>query len=146
MPKLSSAQQAPPGKHTLYVYAHVPSRYEMGDEQVAERMQAQLDRFAPGFSELVLARTLRSPQQGERENPSLVGGDIGGGSYELDQQLVFRPSPLLCRYRTPIRGLFVAGASTHPGGAIHGVSGRGAARALLRDSRLIPRLAWLADR
>lgn len=138
--------RAPEGKHTLYAYAHVPGEYELPDAHVAARIEAQLERFAPGFSELVLARSVRSPRQGERENPSLVGGDIAGGSYELDQQLVFRPSPLLWRYRTPIRGLFVAGASTHPGGAIHGVSGRGAAHALLRDSRLVPRLRALARR
>jgi len=64
-----------------------------------------------------------------------VGGDLGGGSYELDQQLVFRPAPELARYRSPLRGLYVAGASTHPGGAVHGMSGRGAAQALLRDRR-----------
>lgn len=130
--------RAPAGKHTLYVYAHVPSRYEQRDEQVAELIERQLERFAPGFGSLVLARAMRSPEQAERENPSLVGGDIGGGSYELDQQLVFRPSPALARYRAPLCGLYVAGASTHPGGAVHGMSGRGAARALLQDRRLRP--------
>ncbi|HYV16304.1 MAG TPA: NAD(P)/FAD-dependent oxidoreductase [Conexibacter sp.] len=130
--------RAPEGRHTLYVYAHVPSRYEERDEQVAELIEGQLERFAPGFAALVLARAVRSPAQAERENPSLVGGDLGGGSYELDQQLVFRSSPLLSRYRTPVRGLYVAGASTHPGGAVHGMSGRGAARALLHDRRLRP--------
>jgi len=99
-------------------------------------LQAQLERFAPGFGSLVLARTSRSPAQTERENPSLVGGDLAGGSYELDQQLIFRPAPELSRYRSPLRGLYVAGASTHPGGAVHGMSGRGAARALIRDRRV----------
>jgi phytoene dehydrogenase-like protein len=65
-----------------------------------------------------------------------MGGDLAGGAYELDQQLIFRPAPELARYRTPLRGLYVAGASIHPGGAVHGMSGRGAARALLRDLRL----------
>jgi phytoene dehydrogenase-like protein len=130
--------RAPPGRHTLYVYAHVPARYELEDEAVAERIQEQLERFAPGFASLVLARAVRPPWQTEQENPSLVGGDLGGGSYELDQQLLFRPTPELCRYRAPLRGLYVAGASTHPGGAVHGMSGRGAARALLRDRRLRP--------
>jgi phytoene dehydrogenase-like protein len=128
--------RAPAGRHTLYVYGHVPARFPEGDEEVADRIEAQLERFAPGFSALVLSRSIRSPAQTERENPSLVGGDLAGGSYELDQQLVFRPAPELCRYRTPLRGLYVAGASTHPGGAVHGVSGRGAARALLLDQRL----------
>ncbi|MCW3002921.1 MAG: NAD(P)/FAD-dependent oxidoreductase [Conexibacter sp.] len=130
--------RAPGDAHTLYVYAHVPSRYDAGDEEVAERMEAQLERFAPGFGAVVLARAQRAPRQIEIENPSLVGGDLAGGTMELDQQLVFRPAPELARYRTPLRGLYVAGASTHPGGAVHGMSGRGAARALLRDRRLRP--------
>jgi phytoene dehydrogenase-like protein len=126
------------GAQTLYVYGHVPHGYDGDDEPVVERFEAQLERFAPGFGALVLARAARSPAETERINPSLVGGDLAGGSYELDQQLVFRPAPELCRYRTPLRGLYVAGASTHPGGAVHGMSGRGAARALLRDRRLRP--------
>jgi phytoene dehydrogenase-like protein len=127
--------RAPAGRHTLYVYAHVPARYEEGDEAVADRIEAQLERFAPGFSDVVMHRTARPPWRTERENPSLVGGDLAGGTMELDQQLVFRPAPQLCRYRTPLRGLYVAGASVHPGAAVHGMSGRGAARALLRDRR-----------
>lgn len=133
--------RAPAGRHTLYVYAHVPSdRAVRGidDAAVAERIEAQLERFAPGFRDTVLARAVRAPEQSEAENPSLVGGDLGGGSYELDQQLIFRPSPELLRYRTPLRGLYAGGASTHPGGAVHGISGRGAARALLADRRLRP--------
>jgi phytoene dehydrogenase-like protein len=114
----------------------VPARYTLADEAVADRLQAQLERFAPGFSTLVLARAIRPPWETERDNPSLVGGDLAGGSYEIDQQLIFRPAPELSRYRTPVRGLYVAGASTHPGGAVHGMSGRGAARRLLRDRRL----------
>lgn len=135
--------RAPAGRHTLYAYGHVPARYELTDQEVADRVDAQIERFAPGFGDLVLARSLRSPADTERDNPSLVGGDLGGGSYELDQQLVFRPAPELCRYRTPLRGLYVAGASIHPGGAVQGVSGRGAARALLSDRRLRP---WRAPR
>ncbi|HEV7493995.1 NAD(P)/FAD-dependent oxidoreductase [Baekduia sp.] len=132
---LHDPTRAPDGRHTLYVYAHVPSRYKLDDEEVAERIEAQLERFAPGFGGQVLARAMRSPRATELENPSMVGGDLGGGTMELDQQLVFRPSPQLSRYRTPVKGLYVAGASTHPGGAVHGMSGRGAARALLRDRR-----------
>lgn len=130
---LFDARRAPEGQHTLYVYAHVPSHHDEGDAVVIERIEAQLERFAPGFSSLVLVRNERSPAETERENPSLVGGDLAGGSYELDQQLLFRPDPRLCRYGTPLRGLYMAGASVHPGGAVHGMSGRGAARALLRD-------------
>jgi phytoene dehydrogenase-like protein len=123
--------RAPGDSHTLYTYAHVPSTSKVPAEEIADRMQAQIERFAPGFSSLVLARQLRDTQATVSENPSLVGGDLAGGSCELDQQLVFRPAPELCRYKTPLKGLYVAGASIHPGGAVHGMSGRGAARALL---------------
>jgi phytoene dehydrogenase-like protein len=133
---LEDRTRAPGDAHTLYVYAHVPPRCALPDEAIAERIETQLERFAPGFASLVLSRTARSPRQTEAENPSLVGGDLAGGTMELDQQLIFRPAPELCRYRTPLRGLYVAGASTHPGGSVHGMSGRGAARALLRDRRL----------
>jgi len=128
--------RAPPGKHTLYVYGHVPSEPGMDDEAIAERIEDQLERFAPGFRDLRQARVVRGPRVSEWQNPSTVGGDLAGGAYELDQLLVFRPAPELCRYRTPLRGLYVAGASVHPGGAVHGMSGRGAARALLNDRRL----------
>jgi phytoene dehydrogenase-like protein len=132
---LHDPTRVPPGRQSLYVYGHVPSRYALADEVVADRLQAQIERFAPGFSSLVLERAVRPPWKTEAENASLIGGDLGGGSYELDQQLLFRPAPQVWRYRTPLRGLYAAGASTHPGGAVHGVSGRGAARALLRDRR-----------
>jgi phytoene dehydrogenase-like protein len=77
----------------------------------------------------------RSPQRLAGENPSLVRSDILGGSCDPDQQLVFRPAPELVRHRTPLRGLYLAGASVHPGGGVHGVPGVGAGRALLRDRR-----------
>ena len=111
----------------------MPSRYDCPDDEVAGRIEAQLDRFAPGWSSHVLARHARPPWRTEQENPSLVGGDLAGGVYELDQLLVFRPAPELSRSRTPLRGLYVAGASVHPGGAVQGMSGRGAARAVLAD-------------
>jgi phytoene dehydrogenase-like protein len=130
--------RAPDGNHTLYCYAHVPARYDCPDEEIAARVEAQLERFAPGFSDVVLARAVRNPQQTEAENPSLVGGDLGGGSYELDQQLIFRPAPELCRHRTPLPGLYVTGASVHPGGSVQGMGGRSAARALIADRRLRP--------
>ncbi|HSD75847.1 MAG TPA: NAD(P)/FAD-dependent oxidoreductase, partial [Solirubrobacteraceae bacterium] len=130
---LFDATRAPAGGHTLYVYAHVPPKHDVPDDDVVSRIEAQLDRFAPGWRAHVLARRVRPPAQTGRENPSLVGGDLAGGTSELDQQLAFRPAPELCRHRTPLRGLYVAGASVHPGGAVHGMSGRGAARAVLAD-------------
>jgi phytoene dehydrogenase-like protein len=101
-------------------------------------MEAQLERFAPGFSDIVVNRIPRTPAESEAQNPSIVGGDLAGGTYELDQLLVFRPAPELARYRVPVRGLYMAGASVHPGGAVNGMSGLGAARALLSDRRLRP--------
>lgn len=135
---LDDRTRAPAGRHTLYCYAHVPAHYDCSDAEIAERVEAQLERFAPGFRGTVLARTLRNPTQTERENPSLVGGDLGGGSMELDQQLIFRPAPELCRHRTPLRGLYVSGASVHPGGSVQGMGGRSAARALLADRHVRP--------
>jgi phytoene dehydrogenase-like protein len=125
--------RAPAGKHTLYTYAHVPHKRELPDEEFADRIQAQLERFAPGFSELVLERIPRPPEQTERDNPSMIRGDLASGSFEIDQQVVFRPMPEMVRYRTPLRGLYVGSASVHPGAAVHGVCGRGAALSLLED-------------
>jgi phytoene dehydrogenase-like protein len=101
---------------------------------VADLIEERIEALAPGFRGLVLGRTLRSPERLERDNPSLVGGDLGGGSVALDQLLLFRPAPRLARYRTPLRGLYVASASTHPGPGVHGVPGAGAARAVHRDA------------
>jgi phytoene dehydrogenase-like protein len=131
---LHDPSRAPAGRHTLYVYTHLPQRPALGDAAIVERIEERIERFAPGFRGLVLARSVRGPAAIERENPSLVGGDLGGGSYALDQQLALRPSPRLVRGRTPVRGLYVAGASVHPGGGVHGVSGDAAARALLEDA------------
>jgi phytoene dehydrogenase-like protein len=135
---LYDASRAPAGAHTLYCYTHIPADQGCSDEEVAERVERQLERYAPGFSTVVRARSVRGARQTEAENPSLAGGDLSGGSMELDQQLVFRPAPELCRHRTPLPGLYVAGASVHPGGAVHGMGGRSAARALLADRRLRP--------
>ena len=135
---LDDPTRAPAGQHTLYCYAHMPARYDCSDEDIAARIEAQVERFAPGFSSTVLARSIRNPAQTEAENPSLVGGDLGGGTLELDQQLIFRPAPELCRHRTPLRGLYVSGASVHPGGSVQGMGGRSAARALLSDRRIRP--------
>src|SRR5829696_1196345 len=130
---LEDPTRAPEGRHTLYGYTHLPQRLDQSDEEITDRVERRIEAFAPGFRELVLARACRSPRQLERDNPSMVGGDLGGGSFELDQQHVFRPAPELCRYRTPLRGLYLAGSSTHPGAGVHGVSGYGAAGALLAD-------------
>ena len=110
------------------------ARPPLDDADVAELIEEQIERFAPGFRSLVLGRAVRSPAALERENPSLIGGDLGGGSYEIDQQLAFRPAIELVRGRTPLPGLYIGGASVHPGGGVHGVSGAAAARAVIDDT------------
>lgn len=132
---LHDATRAPEGKHTLYAYTRSPQRMPCSDDEAADVIEQRIEDFAPGFRKLVLARSIRNPQALEAGNAGLVGGDLGGGSYELDQQLVFRPHPRLARYSTPVAGLFMAGASNHPGGGMHGVQGDGAAAAVLRRTR-----------
>jgi phytoene dehydrogenase-like protein len=131
---LHDPSRAPADRHTLYAYTHVPARYDEDDATVVELMERRIEAFAPGFRQLILGRSVRSPERLERENASLVGGDLSGGSVEVDQQLFFRPTPELARYRTPVRGLYVASASTHPGPGVHGVPGAGAARAVRADA------------
>jgi phytoene dehydrogenase-like protein len=94
-------------------------------------MEAQLERFAPGFRELVLARSVLGPAELEARNPNYVGGDINGGSAEL-RQLFARPVASPTPYRTPLDGVYLCSSSTPPGGGVHGMCGVHAARAALR--------------
>jgi phytoene dehydrogenase-like protein len=129
---IADGTRAPGGRHTAWAYMRGPQTADWvgeADRQV-DRMEAQVERFAPGFRDLILARHVLTPADLERRNANLIGGDVGGGSYTLDQALlrpVARPVP----YRTPIRGLYIASAATFPGGAVHGVPGRAAARLAL---------------
>jgi phytoene dehydrogenase-like protein len=120
--------RAPKDKHTAWAYCHVPngSTFDM-----RARIEAQIERFAPGFGERVLACATRNSAELERENPNLVGGDIGGGANTLGQ-LIARPAPRLVPYSTPVRGLYLCSSSTPPGGGVHGLCGHLAARAALR--------------
>ncbi len=120
--------RAPKGKHTAWAYCHVPngSTFDM-----RTRIEAQIERFAPGFGERVLACATRNTVDLERENPNLVGGDIGGGANTLGQ-LIARPAPRLVPYSTPVRGLYLCSSSTPPGGGVHGLCGHLAAKAALR--------------
>jgi phytoene dehydrogenase-like protein len=120
--------RAPPGLHTVYAYCHVPNGSTV---DMLPRIEAQLERFAPGFRDLVLARSVMSPGELERHNPNLVGGDISGGAPTLDQ-LFFRPMARPVPYATPVPGLYLCSASTPPGGGVHGMCGYHAARAALR--------------
>jgi phytoene dehydrogenase-like protein len=128
--------RAPAGKHTAWAYTHGPQGLddELSGERHVEEIEQQIERFAPGFRERILARHVLGPSDLETRNPNLVGGDVGGGSYRL-RQAVFRPVPSLSPYRTPLSGLFLGSAATFPGGAVHGVSGDRAARAAVRYLR-----------
>jgi phytoene dehydrogenase-like protein len=134
---IADPTRAPEGRHTAWAYAHVPAGLDWAAERErwVQRIEAQVERFAPGFRDLILGRHVLTPVDLEARNRNLVGGDLGAGSYALDQ-LVFRPVPSLSPYRTPIRGLYLAGASTFPGGAVHGVCGHAAARRALADDRV----------
>lgn len=120
--------RAPEGKHTVWAYCHVPngSTFDM-----TERIEAQIERFAPGFRDRILARSVSSPQDLERQNANLIGGDINGGLMDL-WQLFTRPTPRLVPYAVPVKGLYICSSSTPPGGAVHGLCGYFAARAALR--------------
>ena len=126
-PSLFDASRAPAGKHTLWAYCHVPngSRFDM-----TERIESQIDRFAPGFRDTILARAVSPPAELERRNANLVGGDINGGAPILGQ-LFFRPTRRL--YATPTPGVYVCSAATPPGGGVHGMCGYFAARKALRE-------------
>jgi phytoene dehydrogenase-like protein len=124
--------RAPAGAHTAWAYTH---ELTGDDERDVERVEAQVERFAPGFRDRVLARHVQAPGDLERHDPNLVHGDVGAGSYALDQ-VVFRPVPGLNPYRTPVRGLYIGSASTFPGGAVHGICGDAAARTGLREARV----------
>jgi phytoene dehydrogenase-like protein len=97
-----------------------------------ERIEAQIERFAPGFHDLILAQVTTTARGAEAHNPSYVGGDIGAGAATL-RQTVFRPTVQWNPYRTGIEGVYLCSASTPPGGGVHGMCGDGAARAALHD-------------
>jgi len=99
-------------------------------------IESQVERFAPGFREVVLERSVRTAAAMERDNPNLVGGDINGGAQDW-RQLFFRPSVSFDPYATPVPGLFLCSSSTPPGGSVHGLCGYYGARAALRGTRAL---------
>jgi phytoene dehydrogenase-like protein len=107
-------------------------------------MESALEDVAPGFTSLVLARHVAGPAQLEQENANLVGGALAGGTNAIHQQLLFRPVPGLGRADTPVDRLFLASASAHPGGGVHGGPGANAARAALARSRPVAGLLYRA--
>jgi phytoene dehydrogenase-like protein len=126
-PTLFDDTRAPAGKHTVWAYCHVPNGSTVDMLPTIER---QIERFAPGFRERVLARHVMTPADLEQRNPNLVGGDIAMGVTDL-WQVVARPTWRW--YRTPTRGLYLCSAATPPGVAVHGMCGYHAARCALRD-------------
>jgi len=128
-PGVVDRTRAPAGKHTLWGYCHVPPGSSV---DMAARIEAQIERFAPGFTDLIMARSVRTAADMERYNPNYVGGDINGGAATLRQTLL-RPTPRWNPYRTALPGVFLCSASTPPGGGVHGMCGAGAARAALAD-------------
>jgi phytoene dehydrogenase-like protein len=125
---LFDRSRTPEGKQTLWAYCHVPSGSTF---DMTERIEAQVERFAPGFRDLVLERSTMGPAEVELHNANYVGGDIGGGVQDL-RQLFTRPAPRLNPYTTPDGQIYICSSSTPPGGGVHGMCGYFAARAALR--------------
>jgi len=125
-PSLFDSSRAPEGKHTAWAYCHVRNASSIDRLEAIER---QIERFAPGFRDCVLARVVSPPATLEQWNPNLVGGDLSAGAMNFGQ-LLFRPTRSL--YRTPLDGFYFCGASTPPGGGVHGMSGFHAAQEALR--------------
>ena len=141
--------RSPEGTETVWAYTHVPlqPRGDAGGDlrgiwddaetdTFADRVEAEIEAHAPGFRSLITGRHVMSPPALEARNANLVGGSLGGGTMAFSQQLVFRPVPGLGRAETPVRGLFLASASAHPGGGVHGACGANAARAAIAADRI----------
>jgi phytoene dehydrogenase-like protein len=122
--------RAPKGKHTAWAYCHVPNGCSF---DMTERIEAQIERFAPGFRDLVIGRSVLAPSDLERHDRNFVGGDINGGAATFGALLV-RPTLSPSPYRTPLDGVYLCSASTPPGGGVHGMCGYWAARAALSDA------------
>ncbi|MBV8550292.1 MAG: NAD(P)/FAD-dependent oxidoreductase [Acidobacteriaceae bacterium] len=121
-PTLFDATRAPSGHHTAWAYCHVPNGW---NGSALAQMEAQIERFAPGFRECILARAVHDPAAMQRWNANLVGGDVIGGAANLTQ-FVFRPT--WRQYATPLKGVYFCSSSTPPGGSVHGMCGYWAAQ------------------
>src|SRR5262249_22499290 len=121
--------RAPRGQHTLWAYCHVPFDCEM---DVSDRIESQIERFAPGFRDCILARHKMTAANLASSNPNLTGGDISGRAANL-MQLLARPILSPTPYRTPLPGVYLCSASTPPGGGVHGMCGYHAACVALQD-------------
>jgi phytoene dehydrogenase-like protein len=126
---LFDSSRAPAGKHTAWAYCHVPNG---STEDRTEAIERQIERFAPGFRDLILARHTMNTQQVEAYNPNYIGGDINGGIIDITQ-LYTRPVISLSPYKTSAKGIYVCSSSTPPGGGVHGMCGYHAAKQALAD-------------
>jgi phytoene dehydrogenase-like protein len=141
---LCDPSRAPAGGQTLWTYSRVPSTLAVAAgwakhrEAFADRIERRIEGLAPGFRRLILGRHIAAPPDLQAMDENLVGGDLGGGSAWIDQQLFFRPFFPYFGYRTPVKGLYLASASTHPGAGVHGACGFNAARVALHDARERP--------
>jgi len=129
-PSLWDPTRAPAGKDTLWAYCHVPNGSTV---DMTERIEDQIERFAPGFRDRILARVAAGPAELERQNANLVGGDINGGLQDL-RQLFTRPVIKFDPYSAPTEGIYICSSSTPPGGGVHGMCGHFAAKSALRRS------------
>jgi len=139
----SDATRSPAGTESAWAYTHVPEGVHLTAEMVDEhvrRIEAVIERHAPGFADLILVRRVLSPAELEASEANLVGGAVNGGTANIHQQLIFRPVPGLGRPETPIDGIYLAGSSAHPGGGVHGAPGANAARAALKRAAVTGRL------
>jgi len=130
--------RAPEGKHVLWSYTRVPFDVDGGwgrdrRERYADLLEARIESMAPGFRARILARHITAPPDLEATNENLVGGDLGGGSAQIQHQLFMRPVFPYFRYRTPVQGLYLGSSYTHPGAGVHGMCGYNAAHAVLHD-------------
>ncbi len=135
---LYDSTRAPPGKHTLWDFVRTPARLKDGGwddvkESFADKCIEALEEYAPGARALILKKVVLSPADLEAINPNIVNADPGVGKASLDQSLSLRPFPGYSSYRTPIKGLYMCGAYTHPGGGVSGIPGRNAALAAIAD-------------
>jgi phytoene dehydrogenase-like protein len=128
-PSIVDPERAPAGHGTLWAYCHVPAG---SDVDMSQRIEAQIERFAPGFSDLIIGREMRTAREVEAHDPNYVGGDINAGAATLRQTLM-RPVAAWDPYRTPIDGVYLCSSSTPPGGGVHGMCGANAAQAVLRE-------------
>jgi len=126
---LFDSSRAPQGKHTAWAYCHVPHGCT---KDMTQAIESQVERFAPGFRDVILARSTMNTQQMEAYNPNYIGGDINGGMLNLSQ-LFTRPALRWSPYRTSAKGLYICSSSTPPGGGVHGMCGYYAAKRALKD-------------